>query len=84
MTISIRDRTTEELVRREAKRSGRTITETVRSVFEAQARAREDDVERRRREILDFVAELHRTATGPAMTAEEFDDFLYDEHGLPR
>ena len=84
MTISIRDRTTEELVRREAKRSGRTITQTVRALLEAQVKARGDDRDRRERELDAFLDEFHKHATGPAMTAQEFDDYLYDDHGLPR
>ncbi len=84
MTISIRDRTTEELIRREAERSGRSITATVRATFEAQEHSRRQAVEEKRRRLDDFLKDLHarrRPGVTP-WTNEEFDALMYgdEEH----
>jgi hypothetical protein len=73
-------------VERLAGITGTSMTGAIEgAVDEKLARAeRERDVDERTRDILRLAEEFRAGLTRPLPTREEMDDWLYDEHGLPK
>ena len=85
MALSIKDPETEALARKLAAHRGTTITGAIRQAL-AEVVANDDglraaEVERRRKAIEDIQARVRKLPK--LMTAEEADDWMYDENGLP-
>ena len=83
MTLSIRDREAERLAREQAADEGLPITEVVLDALRRRAQAKAERASEKRRKLDALVADLDSRPRRPTMTAEEFDDYLYDENGLP-
>lgn len=91
MALNIKDRETEEVVRRLAKRTGRSITETVRNAATAELkRIDPDHAERAAKLTPEQVAKLRRieaiceeAAALPMFDARTPDEIIgYDENGI--
>lgn len=91
MALNIKDRETEEVVRRLAKRTGRSITETVKQAATAELRRMDTDhAERVARMTPEQAAKLRRleqisreAAALPVYDDRSPDEILgYDERGI--
>lgn len=81
MALSIKDPETEALARDVARRSNRTITETVRDALAREATRIDEDKEAMVRAILAIGDRLSRY---PVADTRSIDEMLYDENGLPK
>jgi antitoxin VapB len=81
--LNIRDREFHELARRLASRTGETMTEAVRTALaerlERTEAASPDDIEARRRKILESAARFRRNLVADPRTDDEIVG--YNEHG---
>jgi antitoxin VapB len=87
MALSIKDESTDRLVRRYARLHGTSYTKAInRAVADALRREGQpvnDDEEEE--DFLTFVHRLQaRVAKHPIIDPRDPDDILYDENGLPR
>ncbi|MBB5353867.1 antitoxin VapB [Haloferula luteola] len=82
MAISIRDETTDSLVRELAGLTGEGITEAIgKAVQERLTRLRkESEYERRKAQVHALTQRIRENMIGQILTDED----LYDESGLPR
>jgi antitoxin VapB len=83
--LNIKDPATVKLARELAGRSGRTVTDTIRSALEQEKRREDAEIEERVAEILALSEDLSQYLD-PAWrgkTSKEIMDSIYDEDGLP-
>ncbi len=82
--LNIKDPETVRLARALAEKTGRTVTETIRSALEQVIADRDADVRHRMAEIDRIVAEVHRKdPTLRDQSLEDIMDSIYDGDGLP-
>ena len=79
MALNIKDRRTEEVVRRLAQRTGQSITEAVREAAEEKLQAIEGDKARRKAALRAFIA---RARALPDLDLRSDDEILgYNKRG---
>ena len=83
--LNIKDPATVKLARELAERSGRSVTDTIRTALEQEERRREADVQERIREINALTKEInqHLDPAWRGKTSKEIMDSIYDEDGRP-
>lgn len=81
MALNIKDPETETLARDIARKSGRTITETIKQALVREAALLAKDKEATVRAILAISERMSRY---PVVDDRSIDEMLYDEHGLPK
>lgn len=80
-----------KLIQQKAEEAGLSPQQTIQQVFDANnsshvAAGEGKHVsaeETRRQEILDLIRDM-QSRMDPTMTRDDYDDWLYDEHGLPK
>ena len=87
MSLNIKNPETYRLVKELADETGQSmtaaVTAAVRAPLDRIPAERGDDVEARVRRMLEMAAEIGRRMP-PGYLDQDFDELLYDEHGLPK
>lgn len=88
MQLNLKDPETNAMVERLSVVSGvtkaRAVKEAVRDKLALVDRMREEDIQRRMAEVRKLTAQIRTRLPKVMPTQQEFDDWLYDENGLPR
>lgn len=84
--LNIKDAETVRLARLLADQSGRTVTAIIRDALVREARAREDEVAAKIRDVQDLLKGSRQLwkEEWSNKTSKEIMDSLYDEDGLPK
>jgi len=86
MSLNIKNEETVRLIRELADELDISLTAAVTEAVRArldQVRAEHEDVEQYVEEVMALAAEMRRMA-GEEYLAQDFDELLYDEMGLPK
>lgn len=88
MQLNIKDPETCEMVARLAQATGQTkagvVKQAVRNRLDEVEAARAVDMAERIARVRELTAQIRSRMPKPLPTQRELDDWMYDEHGLPR
>ncbi|MGI8486560.1 MAG: type II toxin-antitoxin system VapB family antitoxin [Thermomicrobiales bacterium] len=91
LTITITDPKLIKMIQQKAEEAGLSPQQTIQQAFDARDAShnvidgsRQSIAEEvRRQEILDLIRDM-QSRMDPTMSRTDYDDWLYDEHGLPK
>lgn len=91
LTITITDPKLIELIQQEAEEAGLSPQQAIQHAFEAKNKSNiatqpitlSDSEKMRRQEIMDLIHDM-QSRMNPTMSRTDYDEWLYDEHGLPK